>query len=192
MVGGRCVRTAEAGAEGRHATDGRGDAGVGVPAGRRGPARRDPLASATSALGDRPPRDRPGHEGDGEGDAQRARPGPLVAGDDRPEGFGRGGRSFDVFQLVHAHTKPRGPENVDSGVASIRRAHTDAPPEGGRTMSRKVADCRDFPSETNCTLTISGTQSAAEHAVSTHGHTDGPELRREILAMLKDEEVAVR
>ena len=86
---------------------------------------------------------------------------------------------------------------MDSGVASIRRAHTDEPVRGGRTMSRMVADCRDFPSETNCTLTISGTQSevvqaAAEHAVSTHGHTDGPELRREILAMLKDEEVAVR
>jgi hypothetical protein len=62
-------------------------------------------------------------------------------------------------------------------------------------MGRKVADCRDFPSETGCTLTISGTQSeviqaAAEHAVSTHGHTDGPELRKEILAMLKDEAVA--
>jgi predicted small metal-binding protein len=59
-------------------------------------------------------------------------------------------------------------------------------------MSRKVADCRDFPSETGCTLAITGTQSevlqaAAEHAVSTHGHSDGPELRRDILAMLKDE-----
>jgi hypothetical protein len=60
-------------------------------------------------------------------------------------------------------------------------------------MSRKVADCRDFPSETGCTLTITGTQSevlqaAAEHAVSTHGHTDSPELRKQLLAMLKDEE----
>jgi len=59
-------------------------------------------------------------------------------------------------------------------------------------MSRKVADCRDFPSESGCTLTISGTQSevlqaAAEHAVSTHGHTEGPELRKQILAILKDE-----
>ena len=59
-------------------------------------------------------------------------------------------------------------------------------------MGRMVADCRDFPSETNCTLTITGTESevlqaAAEHAVSTHGHTEGPELRKQILAMLKDE-----
>jgi predicted small metal-binding protein len=64
-------------------------------------------------------------------------------------------------------------------------------------MSRKVADCRDFPSDTNCTLTITGTESevlqaAAEHAVSTHGHTEGPELRKQILASLKDEEVTVR
>ena len=59
-------------------------------------------------------------------------------------------------------------------------------------MTRKIADCRDFPSETGCTLTIAGTemevvQAAAEHAVSTHGHVDGPELREEIRAMLKDE-----
>ena len=62
---------------------------------------------------------------------------------------------------------------------------------------RKMADCRRFESDNNCTLTIAGTemevlQAAAEHAVSSHGHVDGPELRREILAMLKDEEVAVR
>jgi hypothetical protein len=30
-------------------------------------------------------------------------------------------------------------------------------------------------------------QAAAEHAVSTHGHVDGPELRQQIRAMLKDD-----
>jgi len=59
-------------------------------------------------------------------------------------------------------------------------------------MTRKVVDCRDFPSETNCTLTISGRemevlQAASEHAVSTHGHVDGPELRKQLHAMMKDE-----
>jgi cytochrome P450 len=63
-------------------------------------------------------------------------------------------------------------------------------PAGPR--QRKIADCRDFPSETGCTLTITGTemeviQAAAEHAVSTHGHHDGPELRQQIRAMLRDE-----
>ena len=57
---------------------------------------------------------------------------------------------------------------------------------------RKVADCRDFPSETNCTLAISGEEdevvrAASEHAVSVHGHTDSPELREQVRSLLKDE-----
>ena len=57
---------------------------------------------------------------------------------------------------------------------------------------RKVADCRDFPSESNCTLTIAGEEeevlgAAAEHAVSVHGHTAGSELRAAIRGSLKDE-----
>jgi hypothetical protein len=31
-------------------------------------------------------------------------------------------------------------------------------------------------------------QAAAEHAVSTHGHQDGPELRKQIRAMLRDDD----
>ena len=59
-------------------------------------------------------------------------------------------------------------------------------------MVCKVADCRDYPSESNCTLTISGEEeevvrAAAEHAVSVHGHEDTPELREQIRSMLKDE-----
>jgi predicted small metal-binding protein len=59
-------------------------------------------------------------------------------------------------------------------------------------MSRKVADCRQFPSESNCTLTISGEEeevvrAASEHAVSVHGHEDTPELREQIRGMLQDE-----
>jgi predicted small metal-binding protein len=57
---------------------------------------------------------------------------------------------------------------------------------------RKVADCRDYPSESNCTLTITGEEeevvrAATEHAVSVHGETDTPELRAQIRQMLKDE-----
>ncbi|MCX5387903.1 DUF1059 domain-containing protein [Streptomyces sp. NBC_00083] len=58
---------------------------------------------------------------------------------------------------------------------------------------RKVADCRDYPSESNCSLTISGEEeevvrAGAEHAASVHGHTDTPELREQLRKMLKDEE----
>jgi predicted small metal-binding protein len=57
---------------------------------------------------------------------------------------------------------------------------------------RKVADCREFPSEKDCSLTISGTEdevlaAAVEHAVSAHGHADTPELREQVRTMLKDE-----
>lgn len=52
-------------------------------------------------------------------------------------------------------------------------------------MGRYVADCRKMPSEKNCTLTIAGSkeevmQAATEHAVSSHGHQDTPQLRKEI------------
>lgn len=62
---------------------------------------------------------------------------------------------------------------------------------------RKVADCRELPSESGCTLTISGEEdevvrAAAEHAASVHGHTDSPELREEIRNSLKDEHMSVR
>ncbi len=57
---------------------------------------------------------------------------------------------------------------------------------------RKSIDCRDQPSEKNCSLKISGTEqevldAAVQHAVSAHGHQDTPELREQIKSMLKDE-----
>ncbi|MEV0918187.1 DUF1059 domain-containing protein [Streptomyces sp. NPDC049967] len=63
-------------------------------------------------------------------------------------------------------------------------------------MTRKVADCRKYPSESNCSLTISGEEdevvrAAAEHAASVHQHTDSPELREQLRGMLEDEKTAV-
>jgi predicted small metal-binding protein len=62
---------------------------------------------------------------------------------------------------------------------------------------RKMADCREMPSESGCTLTISGEEdevvrAATEHAISVHGHTDSPELRDEIRNHLRDEPATVR
>ena len=59
-------------------------------------------------------------------------------------------------------------------------------------MGRKFVDCREMPSESNCSLYISGTEeevvrAAAEHAASVHGHEDTPEFREEIRKALKDE-----
>jgi uncharacterized membrane protein YebE (DUF533 family) len=57
---------------------------------------------------------------------------------------------------------------------------------------RKVLDCRERPSESSCTVTISGKEDevlllAIYHAVTSHGHIDTPELREQIKAMLEDE-----
>ncbi len=59
-------------------------------------------------------------------------------------------------------------------------------------MTRMIADCREMPSESGCTLTIAGEESeviraAAMHAADVHGHADGPELRGQIKSMLKPE-----
>ncbi len=48
-------------------------------------------------------------------------------------------------------------------------------------MERKMADCRRFPSESNCSLTIIGEEeevlnTAVQHAVSVHGHEETPEM----------------
>ncbi len=58
--------------------------------------------------------------------------------------------------------------------------------------TRKSIDCRDYPSEKNCSLKISGTEEevldvAVQHAVSAHGHRNSAELRGEIRSLLKDE-----
>lgn len=57
---------------------------------------------------------------------------------------------------------------------------------------RKVADCRRFPSEKNCSLTISGTEQevfevALWHATKAHGHKDTPEFRKQLREILQDE-----
>ena len=59
------------------------------------------------------------------------------------------------------------------------------------TAKRKSIDCRDYPSEKNCSLKISGTEeevvrAAVQHAVSAHGHNDPKELREQLKSMLKD------
>lgn len=60
-------------------------------------------------------------------------------------------------------------------------------------MTRVMADCRRFPSDSNCSLTIIGEEdevvrAATEHAISVHGHTDGPDLQNGIRQMLETEE----
>jgi predicted small metal-binding protein len=59
-------------------------------------------------------------------------------------------------------------------------------------MSRKFVDCREFPSDTNCTIAVSADSEsellevAVQHAVAQHGHKDTPELRDMIRGAMKD------
>jgi hypothetical protein len=56
-----------------------------------------------------------------------------------------------------------------------------------------MADCRRFPSESSCSLTIIGEEeevlrTATAHAADVHGHTNNAELREQVRGMLEPEE----
>jgi predicted small metal-binding protein len=63
-------------------------------------------------------------------------------------------------------------------------------------MARKYIDCRDYPSESGCTVAISAdsqdelVDAAAQHAVQVHGHQDGPELRSQLNQIVREGEPA--
>ncbi|HEV3284822.1 MAG TPA: DUF1059 domain-containing protein [Solirubrobacteraceae bacterium] len=59
-------------------------------------------------------------------------------------------------------------------------------------MTRMYIDCREMPSESNCDLTMAGSEehvleAATIHAVTAHQHEDTPELREQIRGTLKVE-----
>ena len=63
-------------------------------------------------------------------------------------------------------------------------------------MERKYIDCREYPSEMNCTVTISANsetellEAAVQHAVSVHHEQDTPELRDALRKLMKKMPVA--
>ncbi len=57
---------------------------------------------------------------------------------------------------------------------------------------RKVTECRELPTETNCTLSFSGEEedvleAAMRHVTTVHGFRNSPELRERLRSLLKDE-----
>lgn len=58
-------------------------------------------------------------------------------------------------------------------------------------MARIIVDCREYPSEMNCTIAISADNekelldAAVQHAIAVHGHQDSPELRQQLIRMIK-------
>ncbi len=63
-------------------------------------------------------------------------------------------------------------------------------------MARMFIDCRKYPSEKNCTVSIAADnrqellEAAVQHAVAVHGHTDGPQLREMIGQAIQQESAA--
>ncbi|MDF3838398.1 DUF1059 domain-containing protein [Cupriavidus basilensis] len=59
-------------------------------------------------------------------------------------------------------------------------------------MGRKYIDCREFPSESKCSVAISADSEdelievAVQHAVLVHKHQDSPELRQMLKGAFKD------
>jgi predicted small metal-binding protein len=58
-------------------------------------------------------------------------------------------------------------------------------------MARRYIDCRDYPSEKNCTVAISADSedelldAAVRHAVEVHGHADTPQFRNDLRHLIK-------
>jgi len=59
-------------------------------------------------------------------------------------------------------------------------------------MARKYVDCREMPSDSNCTVAISADsekelmEAAVQHAAAVHGHKDTPEFRQQLQQIFKE------
>lgn len=59
-------------------------------------------------------------------------------------------------------------------------------------MTRKYIDCREFPSDTKCTVAISADsdqellEAAVQHAVAVHKHDDTPQFREQLQQLFKE------
>jgi predicted small metal-binding protein len=59
-------------------------------------------------------------------------------------------------------------------------------------MARKFIDCREFPSDMNCSVAISADteeellDAAVQHAVAVHKHEDSPEFRQQLQQLFKE------
>ena len=59
-------------------------------------------------------------------------------------------------------------------------------------MGRKYIDCREFPSDIQCTVALCADsenellEAAVAHAIQAHKHSDSPELRAQLKSMFHD------
>lgn len=61
-----------------------------------------------------------------------------------------------------------------------------------KIMARKYIDCREFPSETNCSVALSADsesellEAAVQQAMTVHTHADSPALRSQLKTLFHD------
>ncbi|MBO9329679.1 hypothetical protein C1I89_12745 [Achromobacter pulmonis] len=59
-------------------------------------------------------------------------------------------------------------------------------------MTRKYIDCREYPSEMNCSVALAADsesellEAAVQHAVAVHKHEDSPALRTQLKSLFHD------
>jgi predicted small metal-binding protein len=59
-------------------------------------------------------------------------------------------------------------------------------------MPRRYLDCREYPSESKCTVALSADsddellEAAVQHAVAVHGHEDTPDFRRQLRQLFRN------
>ena len=59
-------------------------------------------------------------------------------------------------------------------------------------MTRKYIDCREYPSEMNCSVALAADsekellEAAVQHAATVHKHTDTPELRTQLKSLFHE------
>ena len=88
-------------------------------------------------------------------------------------------------QLVTVSILPAVDPKLFEAALSARR-----PPD--LSESSAGLDCREFPSEMNCTIAISADseeellEAAVQHAVAVHGHDYSPEFRNQLRGIFKD------
>ncbi len=102
---------------------------------------------------------------------------------------GSGKRTLDMTRMTQT-----GPRQVDFAVmhCAFRRWNVFGPQGREEKMGRKFIDCREYPSEMNCTLALSADnedellEAAVQHAITVHGHEDTPDLRTMIRTAMRD------
>jgi predicted small metal-binding protein len=99
--------------------------------------------------------------------------------------------------LAHARNDVNDPNRTSTGrfccdALCVPVMERFGPQGREEKMGRKFIDCREYPSEMNCTLALSADnedellEAAVQHAITVHGHEDTPDLRTMIRTAMRD------